>query len=112
MEYELLHLGRGLSQLGSKKLTWHDLSVITLHPRKGLPLHAALLGDEAKWDHLDVQILAGILDAINRGNWQRGGDPNAPEPEPLNRPGVDGYQRTVDAVADEDAYDIDDFPMS
>lgn len=45
--------------------------------------------DTWQWG-LPEQILAGIFDGIQGGNWQRGGNKNAPRPKPMPRPGVGG----------------------
>lgn len=40
-------------------------------------------------------ILAGIYDGIQGGNWQRGGNKNAPKPKPLPRPGTSKPKRVA-----------------
>lgn len=45
----------------------------------------ALLGDVAEWGQTD-RLLADVFDAIAVGNWQRGGNKNAPRPKPYPRP--------------------------
>jgi hypothetical protein len=35
---------------------------------------------------LHEYLTAALVDAINVGNWQRGGDPKSPPPEPVRRP--------------------------
>ena len=113
VEYELLCLGLRLRDLGSDDLTWHDLSVILRHPTKGGPLHRAVFGGDAKWDDAQTQLLAQIVDVLAVGNWQRQGDSHAPRPEPIPRPGVEGYVRVTGSAEDEDAYtiaEIDNLP--
>lgn len=36
---------------------------------------------------LTEHLLASAVDALNAGNWQRGGDRHAPKPKPVKRPG-------------------------
>ena len=108
MEYELLHLGLRFSDLGSKRLTWHDLAVILAHPRPGLPLYREIWGESAKWADINSQLLAAAVDTLAVANWQRQGDRNAPRPEPIPRPGVEGFSKAVGAVSDEDAYTMDE----
>lgn len=40
--------------------------------------------DGAAWD-LRNQLLAGAVDALQAGNWQRAGDKNAKRPDPVRR---------------------------
>jgi hypothetical protein len=47
-------------------------------------LHRSLDPDDAAWD-LHAQLLAGAVDALNAGNWQRAGDKNARRPDPVRR---------------------------
>jgi hypothetical protein len=49
-------------------------------------LHRTLVGDDHVWG-LPEQLLAGVVDVLNRGNWQRGGG-KGKKPKPLPRPGV------------------------
>lgn len=37
---------------------------------------------------LQEQLLASLVDAVNVGNWQRGGNAKAPRPQRIPRPGV------------------------
>lgn len=46
------------------------------------------------WD-LPAFLTAGIFDTLQGANWQRAGDPKAPRPEPLPRPGVKSGTKTV-----------------
>ena len=79
------------------------------YPQQDGPLHRALYGDEvSKWVPLDRQLLAVIADQIAHGNWQRGGDKNAPQPEPIPRPGTEGFARRVFEANDEDALTMDE----
>lgn len=44
-------------------------------------------GPDAAWG-LAEHLQAAAIDALQQGNWQRGGDPKAPRPKPFPRPGV------------------------
>jgi hypothetical protein len=48
--------------------------------------------EAAEWGPVE-HLLAGIFDLLQAGNWQRGGDPRAPRPKPLPRPGVDSGEK-------------------
>ena len=45
-----------------------------------------LHGEPASWQ-ANEHLLANIVDLLNAANWQRGGNKNAPQPEPIERPG-------------------------
>lgn len=48
---------------------------------------ARAMHPDLEWG-LPEQLLAGIFDALQTGNWQRAGNEHAPKPKPLSRPGV------------------------
>lgn len=55
----------------------------------------------------EMHLLASVLDTLAVANWQRGGDPKAPKPTPLKRPGVktgEHYGNTVKPLADMQAF--------
>lgn len=62
--------------------------------------------DSWQWG-LPEQILAGIFDGIQGGNWQRAGNKNAPRPKPMPRPGV-GPKRAKRPVDDPAAVPVTD----
>jgi hypothetical protein len=54
------------------------------HAPPGGALHRSVDPDNATWD-LHAQLLAGAVDALQAGNWQRAGDKNAKRPDPVRR---------------------------
>lgn len=46
-----------------------------------------MAGEVALWGPAEV-MLAAAVDLLAAGNWQRGGNKNAPRPKPWPRPGV------------------------
>lgn len=88
LHYELLKLGLRLEHLGTRRLTWFDVKAIVLSLPPGSALHRVQNPDDAAWD-LHAQLLAGAVDALNAGNWQRAGDKNARQPDPVRRATAD-----------------------
>ena len=58
---------------------------------KHLPPNSATVvakaGPAAAWT-VDQHLLASAVDLLAAGNWQRGGNPRAPRPKPIPRPGA------------------------
>lgn len=92
LEYDLIRLGLRLDDLGTERLSWRDLLVIVQHSPRDSALARDLLGDDALWG-VTEHLLASLLDAVQMGNWQRGGKPHAPKPKPVRRPGARGQVR-------------------
>lgn len=88
IQADLLRQGLNLVDLGTWKLSYWDLLCSF---RWSLPDSAVMrLRHPESWQWtLIEQLLAGIYDALQGGNWQRGGNPHAPRPKPLPRPGID-----------------------
>ncbi|QXW04006.1 hypothetical protein [Rhodococcus globerulus] len=86
IQADLLPMGRSLDFLGTANLSWWDLKCCLKHPHPNGAL-SRLRNPDHHWD-LHAQLLAGIFDGVQGGNWQRGGDPKAKRPEQLPRPGV------------------------
>lgn len=95
MERDLLGVGLRLRWLedGTDRLTWADVVAMT---REALPGSAVLRWVDP-WD-IDTHLLAGVLDALNGANWQRGGGKGA-APKPVPRP--EDMRRTQAEVVDE-----------
>jgi hypothetical protein len=91
VEYDLLVLGRSIDDLGTRRLTWRDLLVICAQAPSTSALARAIHGEAAAWGPLE-HIAAAMLDALNGGNWQRGGG-KGPKPKPTRRPGPDRADR-------------------
>jgi len=66
-------------------LSWWDLVCVL----RWLPQDAAvfrLRHPDTWWRTIEVELAAKQLDALRGANWQRGGDANAPRPEPILPP--------------------------
>lgn len=83
VEGELIRRGLRLRDLGSDRFTWSDLKAIIYTAEPGSVLAAAL---GAPWGVAEY-MAANIIDLLNAGNWQRGGDRNAARPKAYPRPG-------------------------
>lgn len=44
--------------------------------------------NHGRWSR-EMHLLAALIDETRQAGWQRGGDPNAPRPDPFPRPGID-----------------------
>lgn len=88
MEADLIVAGVRLRWLcdGTDRLNWRDLWVLINQTGPGTAVYRLLAGDRAQWGDAE-ELLAGILDALVAGNWQRGGG-KGPRPKQLPRPGV------------------------
>lgn len=87
VEYDLITLGLRLEWLGSPVLSWRDLVVIIRESPRTSALSRSIHGEAAAWGPLE-HLAAAQLDALNGGNWQRGGG-KGPKPKPTKRPGAD-----------------------
>jgi len=85
IEYELLKLGRNIEDLGTPALSWRDLEVIIANTPVDSALGRSMVGERAEWGISDY-LSALVVDALNAGNWQRGGGKGS-RPKPLPRPG-------------------------
>lgn len=83
VEGELIRRGLRIRDLGSGRFTWSDLKAVIYTADPGSHL-AAVLG--APWGVADY-MMANVIDLLNAGNWQRGGNKSAPKPKPIKRPG-------------------------
>lgn len=79
--------GLRLAQVGTKELTWRHLTELIEHLPPESATRQKLAGDDGGWT-LTNQLLAAIVDGIAVEIWQHGGDPKAPRPKPIKRPGV------------------------
>lgn len=101
VEGELIHRGLRLRDVGSDRCTWSDLKAMIYTANPGSYLAAAL---GVPWGTSDY-MLANVVDLLNAGNWQRGGDKNKPRPKPVKRPGEKDDSAQVfgsDPIAPED----------
>lgn len=85
MAYDLLVRGLRLRDLGTPSLSLFDLWVLVrrLQVEPGTATREAVHGNV--WSVTD-QLLANLVDAVNLGNWQRGGKRSAPKPKRTPRP--------------------------
>ena len=87
VEAELIKAGLRLRWLcdGTDRLNWRDVQVLILEADQGSAIARHELGDAAFWT-VDTHLLAGVLDALNGANFQRGGG-KGKRPDPVPRPG-------------------------
>jgi hypothetical protein len=100
VEGELIRRGLRIRDLGSERCTWSDLKAVIYTADPGSHLASAL---GAPWGVADY-MMANVIDLLNAGNWQRGGNKNSPRPKPIQRPGEEdkGVKRFgADPVAPE-----------
>ena len=65
---------------------------VVKHVPQSSALHRAVSGTDAMWG-MTEHLLATIADALNMGNWQRGGG-KGKRPGPIPRPGNDRKKTT------------------
>jgi hypothetical protein len=94
LEYDLIALGLRLDWLGTRRLTWRDLWVVVSQSPKGSAVHRAQAPGEWEWD-LQADLTAGVFDALQIANWQRGRARRSEFPKPLPRPGVEPDSQTI-----------------
>lgn len=92
IEYDLLVAGLRIDDLGTERLSWRHLLVMVEQSPRGSALARAVHGEAATWGPLEY-LMAIAVDAIQWGNWQRGGG-KGPKPNPMPRP-VKTDDRTV-----------------
>lgn len=90
--YDLLTLGLRLRDLGTDALTWAELLAVARHAPPGSAVRRATDPDHI-WG-LPEQLLAGVVDLLAVGNWQRGQMPRRDYPKPIPRPGVEPESTT------------------
>ena len=83
VEGELIRRGLRIRDVGSDRCTWSDLRAVIYTADPGSYLAAAMGVPWAATEYL----LANIVDLLNAGNWQRGGDRSVRRPKPMPRPG-------------------------
>src|SRR5699024_8142258 len=87
VEAELIKVGLRLRWLcdGTDRLNWRDVQVVVLEADQGSAIARHELGESAFWT-VDTHLLAGVLEALNGANFQRGGGKgNRLEPVPRPR---------------------------
>ena len=89
VEAELIKVGLRLRWLcdGTDRLNWRDVQVVILEADQGSAIARCELGESAFWT-VDTHLLAGVLDALNGANFQRGGG-RGKRPAPTPRPGME-----------------------
>ena len=85
----MIERGLRLRDLGTDRLTWHELAVIVKHLPRSSALVRVIEGDDHPWG-LAEQLLAAAVDALSAANWQRGEGKRKDKPKPIPRPGVGG----------------------
>ncbi|MBW3663576.1 MAG: DUF5361 domain-containing protein [Actinobacteria bacterium] len=85
IDYDLLTLGLDLGDLGTPRLDWSRLRAVVVYSPATSALASSMHGDAASWSVSD-HLLAAAVDALNAGNWQRGGGKGR-RPKPVARPG-------------------------
>lgn len=100
VEAELIKVGLRLRWLcdGTDRLNWRDVQVVILEADQGSAIARYELGESAFWT-VDTHLLAGVLDALNGANFQRGGG-KGKRPEPVPRP---GEKSTAQPMRDDSA---------
>jgi len=94
IEYDLIALGLRLDWLGSERLTWRDLWVIVERQASSSALARAVDPEGSAWGQLE-HLVAGMFDALQVANWQRGRARRSDFPKPLPRPGVEQEAQLV-----------------
>lgn len=86
VEAELIKAGLRLRWLcdGTDRVNWRDVQVVILEADQGSAIARCELGESAFWT-VDTHLLAGVLDALNGANFQRGGG-RGKRPSPIPRP--------------------------
>ena len=111
VEAELIKVGLRLRWLcdGTDRLNWRDVQVVILEADQGSAIARCELGESAFWS-VDTHLLAGVLDALNGANFQRGGG-RGKRPSPVPRP---GEKPTAEPTQDDSSTlfgDTDGFEM-
>lgn len=87
VEFDLISLGLRLDDLGTQRLSWRDMLVITRRMPDGSALDRAINPLTWRWG-LAEYLLAAIFDSSEVANWQRGDGRRHNAPKPTERPGV------------------------
>lgn len=87
VEYDLIGRGLRLRELGSARFSWLDLQIIVRGAPRDSAIGRSIGGATSEWG-VTEHLLALLVDAVVIGNWQRQGNPHAPRPHPLSRPGA------------------------
>lgn len=85
IDYDLLTLGLDLADLGTPRLDWSRLRAVVVYSPPTSALARSMFGDATSWSVSD-HLLAAAVDALNAGNWQRGGGKGR-RPKRVTRPG-------------------------
>ena len=98
VEAELIKAGLRLRWLcdGTDRLNWRDVQVVILEADQSSAIARCELGESAFWT-VDTHLFAGVLDALNGANFQRGGG-RGKKPTPIPRP---GERSTAEPVRDD-----------
>ncbi|MDO5535369.1 MAG: hypothetical protein Q4F65_12050 [Propionibacteriaceae bacterium] len=98
VEADLITHGLRLRHTGdtTDRLSWHDLGVFIRHAPRGSAIHRWADPEGHGWSTAEY-LQAAQLDALNAGNWQRGG--KGPRPDPVPRPNT--KPTTAQPAADE-----------
>jgi len=75
------------------RITWRRLFVLIRQLPQSSRVVAAMTAGDSDWSRTD-HLLALLFDAIQGGNWQRGGG-KGPQPDPLERPGVTPKRKVI-----------------
>ena len=99
VEAELIKVGLRLRWLcdGTDRLNWRDVQVVILEADQGSAIARCELGESAFWT-VDTHLLAGVLDALNGANFQRGGGRGkrpSPVPRPMRQPRLRNLHKTI-----------------
>lgn len=81
----MLRAGLRLRDAPSRRTNWRDIYLLLRYAPRDSPIQRALVdNDGAIWSTSDY-LLAMVADAVNAGNWQRGGGKGT-KPKPIPRP--------------------------
>lgn len=85
IDYDCLTLGLDLNELGTEPFDWRRFRAVVTNLPRTSALARSMHGEAVAWDTTD-HLLAAAVDALNAGNWQRGGGKGR-RPKPIPRPG-------------------------
>jgi hypothetical protein len=103
VRYELIKLNKNLDDLGTERLTWLDLASILECLPPGNAIQYAINGERSQYG-VTEQLLVLVANVLMHANWQRQGNPNAPQPRQLLLPG--------DTPEGEQSFGSDPIPIS
>lgn len=84
MEADLLAIGLHRRDIGTERLSWHELRVLIEHSSRESAVFRARNPKSWPWS-VDTDLLAGILFTLQGANWQRSGG-RGEKPKPMERP--------------------------